>query len=163
MTTNYSYLLHFLPSLQALVPTKASFIVDVFWADHLEDKRLLSIVSTQHISMFTGRWNGSLCYLEILQGKRTEGWICARYLLQSYSKHCIRTIGLIFVKLSTPAAYYCGYIAVTHDMGSFDTQKRMSEEGARVSNVLWCFVMPVSRMNRAGTQNILRTPCLRNC
>jgi len=32
--------------------------------------------------------------------------------------------------------YYCGYIAVTHDMGSFDTLKKMSEEGARVSNIL---------------------------
>jgi hypothetical protein len=105
MTTNYSYLVYFLPSLRALVPTKASFSVDVFWADHLEDKRLLSILSTQHISMFTGRWNGSLCYLETLQGKRTEGWICVWYLLRSYCKHCIRTVGLIFVRLSTPSAY----------------------------------------------------------
>jgi len=61
------------------------------------------------------------------------------YSLRSYCKHCkhcIRTIALIFVRLSTPSAYYYGYIAVMRDMGRLDTLERMSEEGARVSNVL---------------------------
>jgi hypothetical protein len=70
-------------------------------------KGLLSAVTTQHISMFTGcmEWSQRVVVLS-LEIRREEGFVFCSLcgLVRSYCKHYVRNIGFIFARQLTLSA-----------------------------------------------------------
>jgi hypothetical protein len=69
--------------------------------------RLLSALTTQHISMFTGwmKWSQRVVVLS-LEVARQEGFVFCSLcgLVRSYCKQCVRHIGFIFPRQLTSSA-----------------------------------------------------------